>query len=426
MVAARKGALVEALVPGGRAIARVRAALGASRLTQLPRAARRAAVYVLAALGFAALTAALLPFRDRRPLIAAMFYVVLVQLAALWGGMRQALGASLLATACFDFFFLPPYGSFSLAYPLDGFVLATLIFTSILVGGLSERARARAAAAEEGRRQLERLYSELERENAERRLAEEETRRLNLELEERVRARTAQLELANEELESFSYSVSHDLRAPLRHIAGFVNLLQKRAEASLDETGRRYLSVIFESAHRLDRLITDLLTFSRMGRSALGDTPVDLDKTVRAAIAELSPETRGRAVVWQVGELPVVRGDPQMLKLAMANLLGNAVKFTGPRERAVIEVGSLRGAAEEHAIYVRDNGVGFDMRYADKLFGVFQRLHDARDFEGTGIGLATVRRIVVRHGGRTWAEGRVGEGATFYVSLPRDGRLHAE
>ena len=247
---------------------------------------------------------------------------------------------------------------------------------------------------------------------------EEEILRLNKELEQRVVDRTAELADANKELEAFSFSVSHDLRAPLRHMEGFIEILQSAKGPSLDSEARQYLQTISDAARQMGRLIDDLLAFSRTARAELRKTRIHMSELVQGAIRDLRHEYETRKIKWTVGELPVVHADPALLRQVMFNLLSNALKYTRTRSEAHIEIGSKRSSAED-IIYVRDNGVGFDMRYYHKLFGVFQRLHRATDFEGTGVGLANVRRIILRHAGRTWAESELGHGAIFFFSLPK-------
>jgi len=247
---------------------------------------------------------------------------------------------------------------------------------------------------------------------------DKEIRLLNADLERRVAARTAEFEAANKELEAFSYSVSHDLRAPLRHIDGFVELLTKHAGQTLDEKGRRHLATISSAARKMGALIDDLLAFSRMGRAEMRKIAVNLGTLAEEVVEDLKVDVKDRRVEWKLGQLPTVHGDPAMLRLVFQNLFSNAIKYSGPKEAARIEV-DAQPQNGEIVVSVHDNGVGFDPTYAHKLFGVFQRLHGPAEFEGTGIGLANVRRIVSRHGGRTWAEGAIGQGATFYFSLPK-------
>lgn len=301
---------------------------------------------------------------------------------------------------------------FAVLVSLTGLVL----FSVLLV--LIARANRRRRDAEQGLRQTnQELEQRVGQRTAELEAANEEVQRVNAGLEARVQERTRQLEDAIKELEAFSYSVSHDLRAPLRHIQGYAEMLQRAAAGQLSEKASRFLQIIIDAGTDMGRLIDDLLDFSRVGREELRRHPVPLDNLAQDVIRELEMSVKDRQINWKIAPLPVVVGDATALRQVLANLIGNAVKYTG--QRAVAEIEIDRNGDEEGmaVLYVRDNGAGFDMAYSDKLFGVFQRLHRADEFEGTGIGLATVRRIVARHGGRTWAEGVPDQGATFYFTL---------
>lgn len=244
---------------------------------------------------------------------------------------------------------------------------------------------------------------------------EQEIQNLNQELAKR----STELEVINKELEAFAYSVSHDLRAPLRHMAGYTELLQKKASSILDQKCSHYILMMQDAAKRMGNLIDDLLAFSRIGRAETQKTLFSLAQLVREALTEVRDDTEGRKIAWKIGALPDFYGDRSMLRLVLVNLISNAIKFTRTRAQAEIEIGCANGNGDDLVVFVKDNGVGFDMKYVNKLFGVFQRLHQSDTFEGTGIGLATVQRIIHRHGGKAWAEGAVDGGATFYFSVPK-------
>jgi len=249
----------------------------------------------------------------------------------------------------------------------------------------------------------------------ERKRREQEIQNLNHELAKR----STELESINKELEAFAYSISHDLRSPLRHMAGFTELLQKKVSSVVDEKSNHYITMILDSAKRMGTLIDDLLAFSRIGRAETKMTLVSLAQLVREVLTEVCQDTEGRNIAWKIGALPEFYGDRSMLRLVLVNLISNAIKFTRTRPQAEIEIGCADGNSDDLVVFIRDNGVGFDMKYVNKLFGVFQRLHQSDAFEGTGIGLATVQRIIHRHGGKVWAEGVVDSGATFYFSAPK-------
>jgi signal transduction histidine kinase len=314
--------------------------------------------------------------------------------ATVWyAGTGPGILGLMLSCLCFTYFFTPPFYELSIA-PSDRPYFAAFILFALMVSWFASTRH--------------RIEHEL-------RLARDELRGVNVALERQ----TIELEASNKELEAFAYSTSHDLRAPLRHIAGYAELLQKSAASVLDKKSARYVTMILESAKTMGVLIDDLLAYSRVGRAEAQSTLVDLGELVREVSSQVQRDANGRKIAWRIGALPSLRGDHSMLRVVLVNLISNAVKFTRSRPQAVIEIGCADAKRDEIVVFVRDNGVGFDMKYVNKLFGVFQRLHGLEEFEGTGIGLATVQRIIARHGGRVWAEGAVDQGATFYFSAPK-------
>jgi signal transduction histidine kinase len=358
------------------------------------------------AVGSVAAATALGFLADRCNLHESVFtiYLLAVALTSWYAGAWPAVIAFAVGELAFDYFFTPPLHSLSFTREDIAYFPVFAAFSGLLIWFGVVRRRAEADL----RQSRDLLEAEVE-----------QRRVLNVELEKR----SDELRGTNKELEAFAYSVSHDLRAPVRHIAGFTELLQKHAHPVLDDKGRHHISMILESANRMGNLVDDLLAFSRIGRAETQRTTIKLEQLVKDAIGEIAPDTQGRNINWRIGTLPICYGDPSLLRLVFSNLVSNAVKFTRTRPQGEIEIGSLNHTPDEAVVFVKDNGVGFDMKYKDKLFGVFQRLHSQEAFEGTGIGLATVQRIVHRHGGRVWAEASVDNGATFFVALPKPGKV---
>jgi signal transduction histidine kinase len=347
-----------------------------------------------------------LQFRE----VAVPVLTIAIALITWYLGTGPSVVAVLLSTSLFDYFFIAPLYTLAVSSEdLPYFFI--FVAWALLVASFSAVRR----RVEEN---LIQARDHLEVEVQHRAQREVEIESLNRELAKRA----GELEAANRELESFAYSVSHDLRAPLRHMVGFSELLQSQAVASFDDKSRRYMQTILDSAKRMGDLIDDLLAFSRIGRAETRKAAVNLEELARDVIAEAGQGAKDRNIVWKIDPLPVCFGDRSMLRIALVNLVSNAVKFTRMRKQAEIEIGCVKVEGGEAELFVKDNGAGFDMQYVDKLFGVFQRLHLREEFEGTGIGLATVQRIVSRHGGKVRAEGIVDRGAAFYFSLPTTGK----
>jgi K+-sensing histidine kinase KdpD len=360
------------------------------------------------ALGSVTAATALGLLADRFNLHESIFtiYLLAVALTSWYAGAWPAVTAFAVGELAFDYFFTPPLYSLSVTREDIAYFPVFTLFSGLLIWFGVVRRQVEGAL----RQSRDVLKAEVEQRRA-----------LNVELAKR----SDELQATNKELEAFAYSVSHDLRAPVRHIAGFTELLQKHSDAVLDDKSRHHIRMILEAANRMGSLVDDLLAFSRIGRAEPQKTTIHLERLVKDVIGEIGPDTQGRKIIWRVGTLPICYGDPSLLRLVFNNLVSNAVKFTRTRSQAEIEINSLNHMPEEVVVFVKDNGVGFDMKYEDKLFGVFQRLHSQEAFEGTGIGLATVQRIVQGHGGRVWAEASVNNGATFYVVLPKAGKANA-
>ena len=331
----------------------------------------------------------------------------------LWSGLLATLTICLIVTFFWSLIVTQPF----IKSPADWLGVAVFIFTGTMISSVAEamiRARER---VKKNNVQLETANRKLESEITQRQEAEENLRQINI-----------KLEAMNKELEAFSYSVSHDLRGPLRAIDGFSRILLQDYMNTLDDEGKRLLNIVSNNTKKMGQLIDDILSFSRVGREEIGLSEINMGKLVKDVLGELNQDAVGRKIKIEVRPLPDAHADISMIRQVLFNLLSNAIKFTKPRESAFIEVGCNpgvppsdkggRSGSAENVYYVKDNGVGFDMKYVSKLFGVFQRLHGADEFEGTGIGLAIVKRVIERHGGRVWAEGKINEGATFSFTLP--------
>jgi signal transduction histidine kinase len=369
-----------------------------SKLPEVISAIQR---YGLAVLSIGvALGAALLLERYNFHSVADPLLLFAIAITVWYAGLGPAILAVVLSSLANTYFFIEPIYSIAITRNDVPHLIIFILFAALLTWFSTLRRRVE--------QNLRQSRDDLENEVTQRRALNEE-----------LAKRSGELQAINKELEAFAYSVSHDLRAPIRHIAGFTELLQKNAASVLDERSQRHATMILESAKRMGDLIDDLLAFSRIGRAEAHKTMVSLQQLVQEAQSEVAQETDGRSIDWKIGKLPACYGDRSMLRLVLINLIANAVKFTRTRPQAEIEIASTNHNPDQIVVSIKDNGVGFDMKYVNKLFGVFQRLHAPEAFEGTGIGLATVQRIVHRHGGRVWAEGLVDGGATFYFSLSK-------
>jgi signal transduction histidine kinase len=354
------------------------------------------------------------PGPNSPPKHAFILFILATIFATWYGGLGPSIVAALTGAAFAAWFFLPPRHSFLIANFLDfGLPPLLLQMTVIVFGSSMHKARRRADASA---RDAISHQKRLEQEVAERKRAEEEVHVLNLELERRVASRTEELVMANQDLESFTYSVSHDLRAPLRHVDGFAQFLEEEYGSKIPEEAQALVKKIRRGSQNMGRLVDDLLNLSRIGKKELARQHTELTPLLDSALADVKLDNANRKIEWHTEPLPAVDCDAGLVKQVFVNLLSNSAKYTRPRDNARIDIGqkAVDGAT---AIFIRDNGVGFNMKYAGKLFGVFQRLHRSEEFEGTGVGLATVARIIRKHGGNIWAESEVDNGATFYFTL---------
>jgi signal transduction histidine kinase len=333
------------------------------------------------------------------------FFLYAIAVSSWYLGTWPGVVAAILSGLVYDYFLRDSHHSLRITPNQVPFYVAFVLFAVIVTRFTAVRRRVE--------RELLQSRDGLQKELIERRMREEQIRELNQQLERR----SAELEASNKELEAFAYSISHDLRSPLRHMVGFAELLGQHAATALDEKSRRYTTTILDAAKRMGALIDDLLAFSRIGRTEARASTVSLRQLINEVVEEMRPDTAGRTISWHIGDLPDLYCDRSMLRMVFVNLITNATKFTRPRERAEIEIGSFEDARGV-VLFVKDNGVGFDMKYSNKLFRVFQRLHRSEEFEGTGIGLATVQRIIQRHGGTVSAEGSVNGGATLFLAVP--------
>jgi K+-sensing histidine kinase KdpD len=348
-----------------------------------------------------------------------LLYYGALAVTAWYGGWWPALFSLLLSYLVADLLFIPPRYELSVLTlePVHLLGCWSFLTTGILIAAFGEATKRAQHRAEYNARIAQERGRILEREITERKRAESQIEQASRELERRVNERTAELALANQELETFSHSVSHDLRSPLRSISSFTQMLKEQGEGKLDEEEKQMLQLVIQSARRMDELITDLLSLSRVSRSDLQRRPVNLSALVQRIATRVQATEPQHEAEFVIAPNLVAHGDERLLRIALENLLNNAWKFTGRCARGRIEFGAEQQAGRL-VYFVRDNGAGFDMAHASQLFRTFQRLHSYADFPGTGIGLATVQRIINRHGGQIWAEGAVNQGATFYFTLP--------